>query len=108
MPECGVSTVASPPETVGLSRQRRREILAAYATPSNRIGAVQVLATLVPIGLIAMSSFKADRDIFSTTGVFSFVPTLANYQALWTRWGDFFFGLWNSYLVTVGATVLSD
>ena len=52
MPECGVSTVASPPETVGLSRQRRREILEAYATPSNRTGALQVLATLVPIGLI--------------------------------------------------------
>lgn len=66
-----------------------------------------VMWSLVPIGLIAMSSFKADRDIFSTSGTFSFVPTLANYQALWSRWGDFFFGLWNSLLVTVGATVLA-
>lgn len=63
--------------------------------------------SLLPIGLIALSSFKADRDIFSTSSSFAFAPTLANYQALWSRWGDFFFGLWNSLLVTAGATVLA-
>ena len=72
------------------------------------VGVLAVVAwSLVPIGLIAMSSFKADRDIFSPTGAFSFAPTLANYRALWSRWGDFFFGLWNSFLVTVGATLLA-
>ena len=72
------------------------------------VGVAAIVAwSLVPIGLIAMSSFKADRDIFSTSGTFAFAPTLANYQALWSRWGDFFFGLWNSFLVTVGATVLA-
>ncbi|MCV9938972.1 carbohydrate ABC transporter permease [Boseaceae bacterium BT-24-1] len=72
------------------------------------VGVLAIVAwSLVPIGLIAMSSFKADRDIFSTSGTFSFAPTLANYEALWSRWGDFFFGLWNSFLVTVGATVLA-
>ncbi len=72
------------------------------------VGVLAVVAwSLVPIGLIALSSFKADRNIFSPTGAFSFAPTLANYEALWNRWGDFFFGLWNSFLVTVGATLLA-
>ena len=72
------------------------------------VGVLAIVAwSLVPIGLIALSCFKADRDIFSITGALSFSPTLANYQALWSRWGDFFFGLWNSFLVTVGATVLA-
>ena len=72
------------------------------------VGVLAIVAwSLVPIGLIALSSFKADRDIFSTSGTLAFVPTLANYEALWNRWADFFFGLWNSFLVTVGATVLA-
>jgi len=54
-----------------------------------------------------MSSFKSDRDIFSLTSRFQFMPTLANYELLWSRWGDFFHGLWNSFLVTLGATVLA-
>lgn len=72
------------------------------------VGVLAIAAwSLLPIGLIAMSSFKADRDIFSPAGSFSFAPTLANYQALWSRWGDFFFGLWNSFIITVGATLLA-
>lgn len=63
--------------------------------------------SLTPIALIALSSFKADRDIFSTQGILSFVPTLANYAALTTRWGDFFTGLLNSLIVTTGATILA-
>jgi multiple sugar transport system permease protein len=63
--------------------------------------------SLVPIGLIVMSSFKSDRDIFSVAARFTFEPTLANYAMLWSRWGDFFTGLWNSFLVTTGATVLA-
>ncbi len=63
--------------------------------------------SLLPIGLIALSSFKADRDIFSLGSAFSFAPTLANYAQLWSRWGDFFTGLWNSLIVTGGATVLA-
>lgn len=63
--------------------------------------------SILPIALIVMSSFKSDRDIFSLTSRFSFTPTLANYELLWSRWGDFFHGLWNSFLVTSGATVLA-
>ena len=36
-----------------------------------------------------------------------FEPTIANYTGLWTRWGDFFAGLANSLIVTVGATLLA-
>lgn len=72
------------------------------------IGVLVIAAwSLVPIALIAMSSFKADRDIFSTASRFTFEPTLANYAMLWSRWGDFFTGLWNSVLVTAGATILA-
>lgn len=71
-------------------------------------GVVVIVAwSLLPIALIALSSFKSDRDIFSVASRFSFVPTLANYELLWSRWGDFFHGLWNSFLVTLGATVLA-
>jgi len=63
--------------------------------------------SLLPILLIVMSSFKADRDIFSTASRFAFTPTFANYEQLWSRWGDFFHGLWNSFLVTAGSTILA-
>jgi multiple sugar transport system permease protein len=72
------------------------------------VGVLAILAwSVLPIALIVMSSFKSDRDIFSLTSRFSFLPTLASYELLWSRWGDFFFGLWNSFLVTLGATVLA-
>lgn len=72
------------------------------------VGILVIVAwSVLPIALIVMSSFKSDRDIFSLTARFSFMPTLANYELLWSRWGDFFFGLWNSFLVTLGATVLA-
>jgi multiple sugar transport system permease protein len=72
------------------------------------VGLVTIVAwSILPIALIVLSSFKADRDIFSLTSRFTFMPTLANYQLLWSRWGDFFHGLWNSFLVTLGATLLA-
>lgn len=72
------------------------------------LGVVMIAAwSLLPIALIVMSSFKSDRDIFSLGSRFVFTPTLANYAQLWSRWGDFFHGLWNSFLVTAGATVLA-
>ncbi|NNC01016.1 carbohydrate ABC transporter permease, partial [Corallococcus exiguus] len=72
------------------------------------VAVAAVLAwSLVPILLIAMSSFKADRDIFAVPPRLGFHPTLSNYIALWERWGDFFFGLFNSLIVTTGATLLA-
>lgn len=69
--------------------------------------ALVLVWSLMPIALIVASSFKLDRDIFSIPNSVAFTPTLANYVALWQRWGDFFTGLLNSLVVTVGATVLS-
>lgn len=63
--------------------------------------------SLLPIALIALSSFKADKDIFAAPPRMWFEPTFNNYIALWTRWGDFFTGLTNSLIITVGATVLA-
>jgi len=63
--------------------------------------------SLLPIALIVKSSFMADRDIFSPGFKLAFAPTLANYALLLSRWGDFFTGLWNSLIVTAGATILA-
>ena len=72
------------------------------------IGILAIVAwSILPIALIVLSSFKSDRDIFSLSSRFSFMPTLANYELLWSRWGDFFHGLWNSFVVTLGATLLA-
>lgn len=69
--------------------------------------AAVLLWSALPIALIVLSSFKADRDIFAVPPRWSFAPTLANYAALWARWGDFFAGLANSLVVTAGATLLA-
>jgi multiple sugar transport system permease protein len=63
--------------------------------------------SLVPIIMIVMSSFKADRDIFAVPQRLLFTPTLVNYETLILRWGDFFRALSNSLIVTAGATVLA-
>jgi multiple sugar transport system permease protein len=63
--------------------------------------------SLVPIIMIVMSSFKADRDIFAVPQRLLFTPTLVNYETLFLRWGDFFRALFNSLIVTAGATVLA-
>jgi omega-6 fatty acid desaturase (delta-12 desaturase) len=53
MAACGVNPISSHPSPDGvLSRKQRRDIVAAYARPSDVIGAVQVLNTLVPLGLM--------------------------------------------------------
>jgi multiple sugar transport system permease protein len=84
-------------------RPRRALIRGAKA-----LAVAAVLAwSLLPIGMIVLASFKSDRDIFAVPPQLAFVPTLANYAALWARWGDFFTGLLNSLIVTAGATALA-
>ena len=63
--------------------------------------------SLIPIAMIVMSSFKADRDIFAVPQRLLFTPTLVNYETLILRWGDFFRALLNSLIVTTGATLLA-
>lgn len=69
--------------------------------------ALVIAWSLVPIVLIVVSSFKADRDIFAVPPRWLFDPTLANYTRLLTRWGDFFRALGNSLAITAGATLLA-
>lgn len=66
-----------------------------------------LLWSLFPIAFMAMSSLKPAREIFAVPPTFAFVPTLEHYTALLVRWPDFFRGLWNSLIVTVGATLLT-
>jgi multiple sugar transport system permease protein len=63
--------------------------------------------SLVPIAMIVMASFKADRDIFAVPQRWLFTPTFVNYENLVLRWGDFFRALFNSLIVTTGATLLA-
>lgn len=63
--------------------------------------------SLLPIVMIVLSSFKLDRDIFAVPYKFAFAPTFANYVGLWEQWGDFFSGLWNSFIITSIATILA-
>jgi len=63
--------------------------------------------SLVPIVMIVTASFKSDRDIFAVPQRWLFAPTFVNYEMLVLRWGDFFRALFNSLIITAGATVLA-
>jgi multiple sugar transport system permease protein len=73
--------------------------------------AVAVAAILVwslgPILFLLSSSVKPGQDIFATPPRFIFAPTFAHYVTLAEKWSGFFAGLWNSLLVTAGATLLA-
>src|SRR5690606_13879071 len=61
-----------------------------------------------PILFLVTSSFKFQRDIFTSPPVLlGFEPTLSNYRRLLAEWPQFFAALGNSLIVTVGATVLA-
>jgi multiple sugar transport system permease protein len=63
--------------------------------------------SLFPIAFIVFSSFKPGRDIFAVPPKFLFDPTVQHYIVLWTTWRGFFGGLLNSFVITVGATLLT-
>ncbi len=63
--------------------------------------------SLLPIVFIILSSFKPGQDIFAVPPKFVFEPTLRHYEVLWTNWRVFFEGLFNSTVITAGATALS-
>jgi len=69
--------------------------------------ALLLVWSLVPIAFVVVSSFKPGRDIFAVPARYLFTPTLDHYAALWGRWWVFVEGLWNSTLVTAGATALA-
>jgi multiple sugar transport system permease protein len=98
----------------GTAASRRQDREAAL--PLRRIGAILGKALAVafilfwsigPIAMIAKAAFTPERDIFAVGSLTAWRPTIDNFIALWTRWGDFFTGLTNSLIVTVGATILA-
>jgi multiple sugar transport system permease protein len=66
-----------------------------------------LLWSIGPIALIVVAAFTPERDIFAVGASPGWRPTIENFVALWTRWGDFFTGLLNSLIVTAGATILA-
>jgi len=62
--------------------------------------------SLAPIMFMVMASFKPGQDIFAVPPHWSFTPTFQHYAALWAKWQTFFRGLFNSLVVTAGATIL--
>ena len=63
--------------------------------------------SLFPIAFIIMSAFKPGQDIFAVPPKFVFTPTWQHYAKLWADWGMFFDGLFNSAIITIGATILA-
>jgi multiple sugar transport system permease protein len=66
-----------------------------------------LLWSLAPIFFIISSSFKAGNDIFAVPTKFLFEPTLQHYEKLASAWPVFFSSLWNSTIITAGATALA-
>jgi multiple sugar transport system permease protein len=70
------------------------------------VGAI-LIWSLFPIAFIIMSAFKPGQDIFAVPPKFVFTPTWQHYGKLWSEWGAFFDGLFNSTIITIGATILA-
>jgi len=66
-----------------------------------------VVWSLFPIFFIVVSSFKAGHDIFAVPTKWFFEPTVQHYQKLVSAWPAFFSSLWNSTVITAGATALA-
>lgn len=66
-----------------------------------------VIWSAFPIFMVVSSSFKTHIDIFAVPPKFLFEPTLDNYRQLFRDWPEFIDGLFNSLVVTVGATLLT-
>ena len=70
--------------------------------------ALVLLWSLGPIAMIVFAAFTPERDIFAPgRSLLAWRPTFEHFVGLWTRWGDFFTGLRNSLIITVGATVFA-
>jgi multiple sugar transport system permease protein len=70
--------------------------------------AVVLLWSLGPIAMIAFAAFTPERDIFASgRSLLAWRPTFEHFIGLWTRWGDFFTALRNSFIITAGATLFA-
>lgn len=61
----------------------------------------------VPILLLLLSSVKDPRAIFDYPPSLIFEPTLRNFVNLVNRWPEFFRALFNSFIITTGAALLT-
>lgn len=69
MSVCVADKTAAAPASAGvLSKKRRRAIVAAYATPSDAIGFVQIVTTLVPLALLWVALGWAGESIWLVAG----------------------------------------
>ena len=66
-----------------------------------------LLWSVFPILLVVQASLKPAAEIFAFPPRVLFVPTLENYARLWVAWPEFFDALWNSLVITLGATLLT-
>ena len=72
------------------------------------VATMLVLAwSLGPILLVVLASFKEPRQIFEVPFRLVFEPTLDNFRVLARDNPEFFRALWNSFVVTAGATLLA-
>jgi len=101
------TTVLRPARKIVIAHQRRSMARLAVRAGKAATVALILLWSLLPIGLVILSSFKPGRDIFAVPPHLLFHPTLRHYVDLWTKWPDFFAGLLNSLIITAGATVLA-
>ncbi|GAB3632477.1 carbohydrate ABC transporter permease [Microbacterium sp. AGC85] len=93
-------TALNPPAT-----SHRRRTATAHRT---RVwsGVIVCLLFLLPLVWMLLTSFKQQRDIFSSPPSFIFEPTIAQYVDVLTR-GGFAGQMLNTVIVAVGASVLS-
>jgi multiple sugar transport system permease protein len=69
--------------------------------------ALVLVWSVFPILLVVQASLKPAAEIFVFPPRVLFVPTLENYARLWVAWPEFFDALWNSLVITLGATLLT-
>lgn len=78
-----------------------------WATFGRIVGLALVVVTfLMPLLWMVLASFKRNVDIHDSSQMFSFDPTLANYETVFGQ-ADFAKFIWNSFIVAFGATVVS-
>lgn len=78
----------------------------------NSTGKYAILALILswsglPIVLLVLSSLKEPKTIFDFPPQFIFTPTVQNFVRLAERWPEFFSTLFNSFVITTGAALLT-
>jgi multiple sugar transport system permease protein len=72
------------------------------------VGIALVLVwSVFPILLVVQASLKPAAEIFVFPPRVLFVPTFENYARLLVAWPEFFRALWNSLVITIGATLVT-